>query len=253
MSQSFFEPVHQVHWPSVHRVLANGCCSRVLPTIGECRKLEEFVAYWDALDYIVRCVLGWADPSTGLRWWYAEGCKLTGDPWLDLITRHWNDEGQLAFYAAHLWRGLNTGLEQEPLSWETMTQQASAGDLQWWTDFHRMGRPWPFDPFYGGTNPMHLGMAETVEEANPPGKWEGYRCDRLAEERKAVLITSAFLRWPAELAAFGETLPDDPHHSWHVDVFDREFGWLGLFRKSRVTGRWFQGRHSVHMAGNPVE
>ncbi len=73
-----------------------------LASLRECRKLEEGIAYWDALDYFGQCVLGWADPSHGMRWWYAKGCRLTGNPWLDLITRHWNDRGHSA-KRYHLW------------------------------------------------------------------------------------------------------------------------------------------------------
>lgn len=53
------------------------------------------------------------------------------------------------------------------------------------------------------------------------------------------------------MQAFGGGLPPVGGHSWHVEVFDRETGWLGLFRQSRVTVLWFQGRHSLHAAGNP--
>lgn len=38
--------------------------------------------------------------------------------------------------------------------------------------------------------------------------------------------------------------------SWYVNVFDRQYGYLGLFRQSRETGLWFQGKHNVHIKGN---
>jgi hypothetical protein len=48
----------------------------------------------------------------------------------------------------------------------------------------------------------------------------------------------------------GRQLPALPDaRSWHVEVFDRRVGWLGTYRQSRVTGQWFAGKHSVHMAG----
>jgi hypothetical protein len=37
---------------------------------------------------------------------------------------------------------------------------------------------------------------------------------------------------------------------WTVDVVVEPWGWLGTFRRSPVTGLWYQGRHGVHLAGN---
>jgi len=45
------------------------------------------------------------------------------------------------------------------------------------------------------------------------------------------------------------TLPDLGERSWHVDVFAKPAGWLGTFRRSRETGLWFQGKHSIHIKG----
>lgn len=39
-------------------------------------------------------------------------------------------------------------------------------------------------------------------------------------------------------------------HDVRMDVIVRPLGWLGTYRKSRVTGLWFRGRHRWHMLGN---
>lgn len=57
--------------------------------------------------------------------------------------------------------------------------------------------------------------------------------------------------WPAQLRRLGDTLPKSGSHSWKVDVVVKPIGWVGAFRQSRETGRWFSGRHSIHMFGNP--
>jgi hypothetical protein len=49
---------------------------------------------------------------------------------------------------------------------------------------------------------------------------------------------------------YGKTLPDLGGRSWHDDLFDREFGFLVKYRRNRVTDTRFQGKHSIHMAGN---
>ena len=38
-------------------------------------------------------------------------------------------------------------------------------------------------------------------------------------------------------------------HGVRLDIV-RPLGWLGTFRKSRVTTLWFRGRHQWHMLGN---
>ena len=68
--------------------------------------------------------------------------------------------------------------------------------------------------------------------------------------RRAVVVTTGFQTWREELTTAGRQLPPLAHErSWHVDVFDKRVGWLGTYRQSRMTGRWFAGTHTVHMAG----
>lgn len=71
------------------------------------------------------------------------------------------------------------------------------------------------------------------------------------KDRSAVLVVTSIGHWRRNLINMGSQLPKLGEHSWHVEVFDRQVGYLGLFRQSRVTGKWFMGKHSVHMRGNP--
>jgi hypothetical protein len=68
--------------------------------------------------------------------------------------------------------------------------------------------------------------------------------------RRAVLIVNHLGSWKRELRHAADLLPALKDRSWHVEIFDRCIGYLGLFRLSRITGHWFQGLHSVHMRGN---
>ena len=70
--------------------------------------------------------------------------------------------------------------------------------------------------------------------------------------RRAVLIVNHLGSWRSDLQRAGEQLPELGDRSWHVEVFDRQVGNLGRYRRSRVTGNWFQGKHSVHLWGHAL-
>ena len=88
----------------------------------------------------------------------------------------------------------------------------------------------------------------------PPDPHCSRRCSAVLFAGSESYVKSPVIRsWRDALESFGSTLPPDSQRYWHVDVFDRWVGHLGLFRRSRVTGRWFQGKHSVHMRGHGQE
>ena len=201
----------------------------------------EYCAYWEPLYYLLTTILGWRDLAQGLAWWYAHG-RPTDDPRLAFMQTIWDNERQLAFFAA--W-GFQEGHANFTL--DDAASTSAYRDADWWHDFRRLGHPFRHDPFHGGTNALHLGHSEwawALGDATP----DSLHVD--AARRHVVLITHDFTTWRGELVNAGRTLPplaDD--RSWHVDVFDKRVGWLGSYRQSRVTGRWFAGKHSLHMAG----
>lgn len=237
------------HCPAVHQALVNPDLTDRLPRIGQCRTLEDFQCYWETLFYLMGEILGWASPAAGLAWWYASGRQSQGDPRLDLIHTIWDDDGQLDYLAAHCWRGNAAFLHPDELSPAEMAVTSPWRDEDWWRQFKRQGRRFAEDPFYGGSNPLHLDLFACGRSDPPEGSFNGFV--HPGKERRATLIVEDFSSWCAALERFGNSLPEDPHHSWHVDVFHKSGGYLGLFRRSRVTGRWFQGKHSIHLAGNP--
>jgi hypothetical protein len=106
----------------------------------------------------------------------------------------------------------------------------------------------PERPLYGGTNPLHLGHSHFDFRSGTDIAPAALHLDPTT--RQAVLVTRDFTTWREELATAGRGLPPLlDQRSWHVDVFDKRVGWLGTYRRSRVTGRWFAGSHSVHMVG----
>lgn len=248
-----FEPrlsmIQHRHCPAVHQALANPDLMDRLPRIGQCRTLEDFQCYWETLFYLMGALLGWASPAAGLAWWYAGGRQSHGDPRLDLIHSVWDDDGQLDYLAAHCWRGNSAFMHPDELSPAEMAVTSPWPDEDWWRAFKRQGRRFPHDPFYGGTNPLHLDLFACGRADPPDGSVQ--LIVHPVQPRRATLIVEDFASWRAALERFGNSLPEDPLHSWHVDVFHNPGGYLGLFRRSRNTGRWFQGKHHIHLAGNP--
>jgi hypothetical protein len=69
------------------------------------------------------------------------------------------------------------------------------------------------------------------------------------KERRAVLMADSMIGWYRALALQGGALPALGERSWHVDVVVRTVGWLGTYRRSRVSGLWFAGPHRFHIHG----
>jgi hypothetical protein len=154
----------------------------------------------------------------------------------------WDSDGQLAYFAAWAFRE-----GREDFSLEHAASTSAFRDEDWWRNFRRLGRRHRSDPFYGGTNPLHLGHSR-CESDGPDTAPETIFSD--PNTRHALVVTTDFQTWREELACAGTKLPPLPDGRWwHVDVFDRRVGWLGTYRQSRVSHRWFAGKHSVHMAG----
>jgi hypothetical protein len=138
-------------------------------------------------------------------------------------------------------------LTPDDLDPAAMARKSLWQDEDWWRAFKRRGLDLQNAPFYGGSNPLHLGHSETfgcrAEGAGEP--------ELLVDKgrRKAVLMASGLDAWRADLQVAGLRLPGIGDRSWRVDVVDRRVGWLGEYRQRRETGVWFLGRHSVHIKG----
>lgn len=238
------------YFPDLHRALADPSLADRLPRIQQCRTLEDFQLYWKTLYYLLLALMGWERIGDGLAWWYSSGRNARGDARLELVNAIWDDDGQLDYFAGHCWRGgLGFGLPDE-LSPAEMAKSSPWRDEDWWRQFKRQGRRFSYDPFYGGSNPLHLDAGCCLEGTSGLPPLAKYADNAT---RRATLVVGEFPTWRDALETFGNTLPPESQRSWHVDVFDRRVGHLGLFRRSRVTGRWFQGKHSVHMRGHGQE
>jgi hypothetical protein len=252
--------VGQADWcfliPHLHRALASAGDVVRFPRLAKDCSLTQACAYWETAVYLLNYLLGWRRAGEGLRRWYRAGRDDHGDDRLRLLQAVWNDRDQLDLLAAWYWRA--DGAHHQPLdqlalpvaSPPTVDDAPSFPGAEWWESLRRRhpgyGVAYNHDPLHGGTNPLHLGHSNGTAHAphDAPG-WIAYD----APTRRAVLMLDVAAGWYAMLARIGATLPDLGAHSWHVDVVVRPIGWLGTFRRSRVTGLWFQGKHSIHMMG----
>ena len=231
------------HLPLLHRILAGGEPAAAYPALPRSDDIFEHCAYWEPLYYLLTSLLGWTDLGKGLAWWYANGKSDHDDPRLALMREIWDTAGQLDFFAAWAFQE-----GREEFSLDAPSSTSAFSDTNWWSNFRRRGSPYRYDPFHGGTNPLHLGHSHLYVGTDVDFPPAALHAD--PRTRQAVLVTRDFLTWREELATAGRQLPPLPNErSWHVDVFDKRVGWLGTYRQSRVTGRWFAGTHSLHMAG----
>lgn len=243
------------HVPALFRALASPDERATLPrpvTGG----FEYACATWGALHYALSSLLGWRDVGAGLAWWYRAGKPTTDSPVLELVKEVWGRGDLIDYYAAWTWKPPGSG-------WRYSQEHSSSDgpsptwlgansilwpDEDWWRMFVRRGTELHHDPFYGGDDALHLSMHHGPSATQPSGE---ALLATTSRPRHAVLIVGGIDHWLADLEANSTRLPPAGDRSWRVEVFDRKVGYLGMFRRSRVTGRWFTGKHSVHERGNP--
>jgi hypothetical protein len=259
--------VGQSEWcsliPALHSALANPRAEVSFPGLHPERPGQNPLAYWETALYTLHFLLGWTDPGRGLQWWYAHGLEPMGDPRLQLLRDVWNSRGQLELLAAWCWGAGCAGFnESRNVLFDILGRQPRVSGERPLEGFLGAGwkaaheRRFPTDG--GGfahrpgsrANALHLSHsfpAGLIRPENPGVLLQS------ADRRQATLVFESAVGWYAGLAHAGAALPDLGPRSWHVDVFIKPIGWLGTFRRSRVTGLWFQGKHSIHLAGQDEE
>jgi hypothetical protein len=120
---------------------------------------------------------------------------------------------------------------------------------------HVRARPEWRQTWCGGTDPMHLidhALTPVLDHVAPAARLVVGAAPTTTSPGHAVLLLEGYLGWYRTLHVRGTDLPTTPGcRSWHVDVVCKPLGWLGTYRRSWVTGRWFAGRHRWHEFGVP--
>jgi hypothetical protein len=220
--------------PRLHRALASHSEVVHFPRFRPGFDHNEACAYWETALYLLTRLVGWEQSHLGeaLRWWYRAGRPTMNDPRLELLKAVWDDQRQLGLLS--LWASGRT-------FWTNDNYSTSAGD-----DFGPLRFAEPdvqHSPCVGGSNPLHLGHSLMTSDDH-----EAVLMSPRPAGRHAAIIVNSMAGWHGALIRLGATLPSLGAHHWNVDVFARPLGWLGTFRRSHVTGLWFQGTHSVHTA-----
>lgn len=239
--------------PAVFRALADPRLESAIPRPAT-GPLEQACAHWGALHYTLSTLLGWADIGRALAWWYAAGKPVNESPVLALVRRVWGADDLIDYYAAWAWLPAGVGYlhtqAQDPFNGPSPTWLARHSrwpDEDWWRSFVRRGQVHQRDPFYGGSDPLHLTIHYGPPTAQPS---ESPLVQLIPEQRRVLVVTEGLDHWLADLHVLEARLPPIGDRSWRVEVFDRRTGYLGEYRRSRVSGRWFTGRHAIHMKGN---
>jgi hypothetical protein len=236
------DPHWCAHIPNLHKFLSGEVESFSLPPLfGD--DLFDTCAYWEPLLYLLYFLFGWRDPGKGLLWWYRQERDCLNDKRLTLISETWGRQGKLDLFAAWAWEQPNQSTLNSYITKRDVNENEH---YPWDLSVKEMEGLYKYDPYYGGGNPLHLG--HSCQALQPIRQEASLQYDK--NTRKAILILESIKGWYAELDKLDDELPSLIKRSWYVDVFVKPVGWLGTFRKSRETGLWFNGKHSLHIVGN---
>lgn len=239
-----------IYIPKLHRALNDAACIDELPRLEALTEHGDICAYWECVYYCLNTLLGWKEQGKGLANWYRAGKPVNHSPVLALLKHHWDRDGLLDYYAAWLWGKGPFISHPDQLQPSHIALNSADVAEDWWHAFKRRGLVMRHDPFYGGSNPLHLGHSEHlgVSEDSLSKSIEVYRLQD--DDMRVVLVVNSINSWKTELLRCIAKLPLVRGKSWRVKVFDVQVGFLGEFRQSRVTRIWFTGKHGVHVVGN---
>lgn len=217
-------------------------------------RMPDFITYWFSLCAIVLGHLAWSNPTLGVARWVNSGMpgdggilsglkRLYGADVAALILNRNVPEAANMVVTSVLDRR-RTGDEAYDPSQILLRSSAiteAVGSRRRWSAMSS-----------GGSDSLHLNehLRRLLLGPGPqPIRLAGGH-DANSVPRAHLLLPDAY-GWYESLHLCGDGLPDrSDGRSWRVDVTSAPLGYIGEFRKSRETGRWFAGKHSSHMLGN---
>jgi hypothetical protein len=206
-------------------------------------EILDHVGYWNALQGFLLYSFGWTRHDRGIRWWLDAGAPQD-DPRLALLGAVWHGDGNLVPYAAWFHDRLHN-LESSPLSeWAAIDPTQDRITAVWAA---RLGAAVTDSP--NGMSPYGTHLEQGSHSGGPAA--EAFDAELSVVEagaQRAIYISETTVGWYRGLAELSKALPPSTR-SWRVQVFVKPIGFMGNFRRSRETGLWFAGRHSIHAAG----
>lgn len=206
-------------------------------------------AYWAPLLHMCWGRFGWEDPAAGIANWVALGCP-TSEPDADFLLNWWGRSTEVMV----LWAQRSQILHQTS---QHIAAQLGLGIRDSHDDFVLQHSPSGdsvsvYQEFFtGGYDSLHLTMhvPGSLMMSSAKGARRIFR-DPNHGSRDVALVLPVYAGWYRELAQLGADLGERADgRSWRVSVFVEPVGFLGTYRRSRVTGRWFAGRHRWHQVG----
>ena len=201
------------------------------------------LTYWGSLLFLLVHSFGWRSPAHGLQWWRDAGRPCDDDRFA-LIEQTWLADGFLRWFEAWVqdWNFDATAQNKHCPASFLLVSQAEIRRLE-----QVAGQIGSTILPYAGDS-LHLTMHVRGNSGNTE-----LILDRAGGPRGVLFVE--------QIAGFREVLHRDATlqrdhpsgRSWRIDVICKQIGWLGTYRRSRVTGYWFAGKHSIHMAGHPAE
>lgn len=231
--------------PVVYRALYDHTNLAPLPAIPPTAK-DGFsdLGYWVALKVLLTYHLGWTQPVTGLAWWASAG-RPRSNAVLSLVDDLWVADGAVEqFCRGHKANYVHDG------SMMADFRQPKGAELRRTTLDRYLAQIKSVEvaaPYrWADIDSMHF----EIHTDGPAMPFEGEAQLVLgtSEQRRGVLRVDRFTGWYSALKSLD--LPDIGFHSWYIDVVVEPLGFIGTFRRSRETGLWFSGQHSVHVQGN---
>jgi hypothetical protein len=205
-------------------------------------------SYWFTLHYLLMYRLGWRMPGVGLARWLSDRTK-TDDPVLQLVAEVWGRDGFLLDYIAWaLTEQAALRADRPDSTSPERTAPAALGQIDDDLRFEILQARRREGNLLRDGDSLHLrdhGLGP-LNETDSVGRL--FAVD--PESRSAHFESDRAEGWYRTLDVETSGLPDLGNRSWHVDVHVRGLGHLGTYRKSRQTGIWFTGKHSVHILGN---
>lgn len=211
-------------------------------------QLAKAISYWAPLTTLTYGALGWAQPGLGVQRWLAGG-RPTDTPELMVLDRWWGE------HALALTAWAQSSPHPARYARELIERTGSVVAATAATEPVRMLPEWQA-MVNGDADSLHLG--HVLDHLLGPGLDDRGVTGRLLHDpatgarQEASLVVDTYSGWYALLARLGNDLPHRPDgRSWRVHVTVKPVGYLGAYRRSRTTGRWFAGRHVHHLLGWP--
>lgn len=206
----------------------------------------DYLSYWATLQHLLTYSLGWSRHDVGLKWWMDAGCP-TNDLRFALLDQVWHKDDNLWKYL--VWAESNPSHSPQ-VDW--LPRVDTERNLDAPVDEILLEREILDSGFSAANSPfgMHLESGGHLDYGFFP-EYSASIYKKPDSIGEAVYVADRVEGWYFGLNQLAEKLGSSNRTSWHVDVYVKEYGYMGVYRKSTVTGRWFTGPHSLHMVGNP--